>query len=122
MNRTAFLIGHIIGLVGGVGFVIILGDVFDLDLAAMLCLIGGLLCFVCYSVIAMRLRFMHIGWDPRWVGWVFFPGFGQLLWFVLVVVCAVVPGNDENLTERREVLKNGRSQSPSASKNDNCEH
>ena len=98
MDRTAFLIGHIIGLAGGVCFVIILGDVFGLDLAAMLCVIGGALCFICYSVIAMRLRFMDIGWDSRWVSWVFFPGFGQLLWFVLLVVCLLAPGVDEDVS------------------------
>lgn len=89
MDRTAFLLGHLIGLVGGFCFVfivdIIWGDWW------VLFFIGGLLCFFGYSVTAMTWRFLDIGWNSKWVYCVFFPTLGQLLWFVLFFVCILTP-------------------------------
>ena len=98
MDRTAFFLGHIIAL--GAGFVIagifgIFGDVFDFDLAAMLSIFGGFICFFLYGWQAMILRFVDMRQNTRWVGWIFFPGFGQLLWLVLFVACVLTPGTDE---------------------------
>ena len=99
MDRTAFFLGHIITLVIalGAGFVIagILGDVFGFDLAAMLSIIGGFICFFWYGWQAMILRFVDMRQNTRWVGWIFFPGFGQLLWLVLFVACVLTQGTDE---------------------------
>lgn len=89
MDAMAFFLGHLIGLAGGTGLVITVGHVFG-DVA-LLCFIGGFICFTLYSVAAMKLRFIDIGWNPKWVNWVFFPTLGQLLWLFLFFACILTP-------------------------------
>ena len=98
MDGMTFFLGHIILLGSAVCIIIVLEEV-GLEVAALFCFLGGIFCFFTYSFIAMRWRFMDIGWNPNWVGWVWFPTLGQILWLVLFFVCILAPGTLDESTD-----------------------
>lgn len=91
MDRTAFLLGHIIFLSTGCGGLILVGDILGFDVVAIPMLFIGALLYLGYSFNAMVLRFVDMGENPNYVKWTFFPGFGQLVWLGCFVLCTITP-------------------------------